>query len=138
MVKKLNVSLYFDDVVTGAKDTEEAYQLYLESKGVLKEGGFNLRTFVTNDDLLQQKIEENEEHTCEHKLSVSPSDETCTKATLATATLWRTKDSWCLLERKRTSAAFWICQHSPKCSSSGTHQKKRSNCCGATNHLHQL
>ncbi len=42
-VKKLNVSLYVDDEVTGAKDTEEAYQVHLESKGVLKEGGFNLR-----------------------------------------------------------------------------------------------
>ena len=84
-VKKLTISLYVDDVVTGAKDTEEAYQLYLESKSVLKEGGFNLRKFMTNDDLLQQKIKEREEHSCERQSSVSPSDETYTKATLAPA-----------------------------------------------------
>ena len=41
MVNKLTAaSLYVDDVVTGAKDEEEAYQLYLESKSVLREGGF--------------------------------------------------------------------------------------------------
>ena len=32
MVNKLTASLYVDNVVTGAKDKEEAYQLYLESK----------------------------------------------------------------------------------------------------------
>ena len=33
MVNKLTASMYVDIVVTGAKDKEEAYQLYLESKG---------------------------------------------------------------------------------------------------------
>ena len=35
---------------------EEAYQLYVESKNLLKEGGFNLRKFTTNDPHLQEKI----------------------------------------------------------------------------------
>lgn len=34
---KLTASLYVDDVITGTKDEEEAYQLYLVSKSVLQE-----------------------------------------------------------------------------------------------------
>ena len=85
-VNKLTASLYVDDVITGANDEEEAYQLYLESKSIFKEGGFNLRKFVTNIDSLQQKIDEKEgsaHSSCDDQSSVSPSDETYTKATLA-------------------------------------------------------
>ena len=60
-VNKLTASLYVDDVISGAKDEEEAYQLYLESKSILREGGFNLRKFVTNAKSLQQKIDEKDE-----------------------------------------------------------------------------
>ena len=49
-----------DDVVSGAKDKEETFQLYLESKTVLQEGGFNLHKFVTNAKSLQQRIDERE------------------------------------------------------------------------------
>ena len=82
-VDKLTASLYVDDVVTGAKDEEEVYRLYLESKGILQEGGFNLRKFVTNTDSLQRKINEKEESACslhDDQSSVGPSDETYTKA----------------------------------------------------------
>jgi len=60
-VKKLTASLYVDDVISGAKDEEEAFQLYVESKTVLQEGGFNLRKFVTNAKSLQRRIDEREE-----------------------------------------------------------------------------
>ena len=87
-VNKLTASLYVDDVVTGAKDEEEAYQLYLESKSVLQDGGFNLRKFVTNVNSLQLKIDGKEgsaDSPCDNQSSVGPSDETYTKATLAPA-----------------------------------------------------
>ena len=74
-------------IVSGAKDEEEAYQLYLESKSVHQEGGFNLCKFVTNADSLQQ-IEEKEGSACsprDDQSSVGPSDETYTKAILASA-----------------------------------------------------
>ena len=57
-VAKLTASLYVDDVVSGAQDKEGAYQLYLESKSVLQEGGFNLHKFVANVNSLQLKIDE--------------------------------------------------------------------------------
>lgn len=59
-VNKLIASLYVDDVVSGAKDEDEAYQFYLDSKNVLQEGGFNLRKFVTNAKSLQRKIDDKE------------------------------------------------------------------------------
>ena len=37
-MNKLTTSLYVDDVITGANDEEEAYQLYLESNSIFKEG----------------------------------------------------------------------------------------------------
>ena len=87
-VSKLTASLYVDDVISGAKDEEEAFQLYLESKMVLQEGGFNLRKFVTNAKSLQQRTNEREGSALsprDESSLVGPSDETYTKATLAPA-----------------------------------------------------
>ena len=87
-VHKLTASFYVDDVITGANDEEEAYQLYLESKSIFKEGGFNLRKFVTNVDTLQQKIAEkvgSVHFSIDDQSLVGPSDETYAKATLVTA-----------------------------------------------------
>ena len=53
-------SVYVDDLSFGADNDDNAYELYVKSKRILKEGGFNLRKFVTNSTLLQQRIEESE------------------------------------------------------------------------------
>ena len=53
-------SVYVDDVSFGARDDDSAYELYVKSKQILKEGGFNLRKFVTNSTLLQRRIDEAE------------------------------------------------------------------------------
>ena len=57
LVERLSTSMYVDDVVSGAQDEEGAEGFYMESKEILKEGGFNLRKFVTNSNALQQKID---------------------------------------------------------------------------------
>ena len=59
-VKILSRSTYVDDIVSGAGNEEDAYQLYKESKDLLKQGGFNLRKFVTNSCQLQEKIDGSE------------------------------------------------------------------------------
>ena len=51
--------MYVDDMICGCDDEVEAYQLYLESK-MLEKASFNLRTFVTNQFPLQEKINEAE------------------------------------------------------------------------------
>ena len=45
-VKKMSQSIYVDDIAYGADTDNLVYKLYLESKTLLKEGGFNLRKFV--------------------------------------------------------------------------------------------
>ena len=52
--------MYVDDIAYGADTEEAAYQLYNNSKEVLKQGGFNLRKFTTNSQTLQDKIDQNE------------------------------------------------------------------------------
>ena len=49
-------SIYVDDIVYGADSEEYAYDLFCESKKILKEGGFNLRKFTTNSQQLQERI----------------------------------------------------------------------------------
>ena len=61
LVGCLSRSMYVDDVVSGAQDELQAEKLYLKSKEILKEGGFNFRKFVTNSDVLQQRIDAHDE-----------------------------------------------------------------------------
>ena len=60
LVKRLQESIYVDDILTGVEDVETAWQLYLHSKEILKTGGFNLRKFKTNDSDLQRRMTEAE------------------------------------------------------------------------------
>ena len=53
-------SIYVDDIISGAYTDDHAYGLYSDSKMVFKEGGFNLRKFVTNSSDLQKTIVGNE------------------------------------------------------------------------------
>lgn len=46
-----------DDVISGASDEEEGWQLYSRAKQIMKEGGFNLRKFATNSEPLLSRIQ---------------------------------------------------------------------------------
>jgi len=61
-VKIFARSIYVDDVTYGASDDDAAFELYVKSKKVLAEGGFNLRKFVSNSQNLQRRIEASEGH----------------------------------------------------------------------------
>ena len=56
IMKKLCKSFYVDDLVTGAGDEESAYELFVNSKMMLKEGRFNLRKFNSNSASLQTRV----------------------------------------------------------------------------------
>jgi len=58
LVSCLLRSLYVDDLVCGANNEEEAYDLFRSSKEILKRGSFNLRKFTTNSQRLQSMIDE--------------------------------------------------------------------------------
>ena len=59
-VKTFLRSIYVDDVAYGADNDDMAYDLYLQSKRILADAGFNLRKFVTNSAILAQWIEQHE------------------------------------------------------------------------------
>ena len=84
LVEKLSKSIYVDDIITGAQDEDKAYQLFMESKAVLKRGGFKLRKFITNSSSLQQEINttENEFDSRLNPQGMSDTEETYAKATL--------------------------------------------------------
>ena len=87
LVKELLQSIYVDDVAFGAVDEESAYELYSDSKEMLKSGSFNLRKFATNSPTLQEKINKaeglsSEEHPAEQ---CGDLDETYAKSTLGGA-----------------------------------------------------
>ena len=57
VVKRLRQSTYVDDIITGAHSADEAFELYKQSKDIFRQGGFNLRKFVSSDHSLQQRID---------------------------------------------------------------------------------
>ena len=60
VVKKFLEDLYMDDSATGCETIQDAFEFYLRSKGMMKEGGFELLKWTTNNEELQKKIDENE------------------------------------------------------------------------------
>lgn len=82
VVKKISHSIYVDDIASGAETECDAYEMYCNSKKMFKDGGFNLRKFVTNSSDLQGRIDKNEQ-----LMQLSPTDtneESYTKITLGT------------------------------------------------------
>ena len=57
LVQKLLHSTYVDDIISGGHTEDEAFELYMESKKIFREGGFNLRKFKTNSKCLQERID---------------------------------------------------------------------------------
>ena len=57
-MEQLLSSLYVDDLVCGAENEDEAFQLHKEAKDILQEGGFNLRKFLTSVRNLQRRVDQ--------------------------------------------------------------------------------
>ena len=57
---KMSSSFYVDDLVSGAADVESGIKLYEKAKLRMKEGGFNLRKWKTNNLELEAEIERTE------------------------------------------------------------------------------
>jgi len=56
LVKQISGELYVDDLVTGTDSVDEAFQVYLKSKQLMKKGGLNLRKWSTNPQQLSHMI----------------------------------------------------------------------------------
>ena len=57
---KVKESFFVDDLVTGADSAESACQLYQKAKDFLRQGGFTLRKWKSNDQDLMQRIKDAE------------------------------------------------------------------------------
>ena len=86
-VDRLERALYVDDVTYGADSVEEAFVLFTKSKLWLKEGGFNLRKFVTNSSMLQRKIDLQESCPVNCTKTVSPHQSTSEELSFAKVAL---------------------------------------------------
>ena len=84
-MKCLRDSLYVDDLVSGAKDSEKASKLYHESKEIMNKGGFNLRKRHSNSQELMKSVNPTDGNasTKTHKSSVSEDDQSFAKACVA-------------------------------------------------------
>ena len=60
LVRQLLQSTYVDDIISGSCTEDEAFNLYVESKRIFREGGFNLRKFLTSSRPLQERINRQE------------------------------------------------------------------------------
>jgi len=78
---KLIESFYVDDLVSGGGNADEAFTLYQKASERMKEGGFKLRKWKSNDAKLAEKIEKSESEKAEIKKEESD-ESTYAKETL--------------------------------------------------------
>ena len=80
---KMSSSFYVDDLVSGATDVESGIQLYEKARSRMKEDGFNLRKWRTNNLELEAEIERREgQKPMSADSTLNLSDETYAKETL--------------------------------------------------------
>ena len=75
-------SLYVDDFNGGKDSVPEAFQLYTKVKSRMKEGGFNLRKWISNSEKLMQWIDHEEGVPIMEASTVSEEDKTYTQTQL--------------------------------------------------------
>lgn len=80
-VRKMTESFYVDDLVTGEDDTGKAFALYKGAKDRLARGGFKLRKWMTNDEVLRGLIAQDDNRKTADD-GVTNEEETYAKLTL--------------------------------------------------------
>ena len=66
-VKEVLESFYVDDLVSGESTVDKAFQLYDKTMSRMAQGGFKLRKWSTNSNILESKIKVHETDQCEIK-----------------------------------------------------------------------
>ena len=87
LVELTKKSLYVDDLLTGADNVQEGFELYQDSKELMAKGAFNLRKSNSNSNELLQLINNKEESVAQTKTEKSTSlveeeDESFIKSTV--------------------------------------------------------
>ena len=81
-VNKLVGGFFVDDLVTGCQDSQEAIDLYRKAKERMKDGGFTLRKWKTNDGTVAREIAQAEGEEVKDKEVMTPMDQSYAKETL--------------------------------------------------------
>eukprot|EP00794_Sanderia_malayensis_P016165 gene16165-biopygen13734 len=81
-VSKMIGGFFVDDLVTGCENTEKAVSLYERAKERMKEGGFHLRKWKTNDRRLAREIAVKEEEGVKERITPEIEDTSYVKETL--------------------------------------------------------
>ena len=84
LVKKMENSLYVDDLVTGADNVDKAFDFYTECKQLMDRAGMNLRKWNSNSAELLERVKEMTPHsgvTPPITTNVTEEDESYAKAT---------------------------------------------------------
>ena len=87
IVKLRRNSLYVDDLLAGASDVQEGFEVYQQSKELMARGGFNLLKWNSNSSVLLQGINKAEGAVVQSKTEVAnqpieEEDETFSKSTI--------------------------------------------------------
>lgn len=82
LVRRLLLSTYVDEIITGGDSEEEVFDLYCQAKEMLRCGGFNLRKFCTSSSSLQKRIDHTEAHNSVPPETLHHLEETYAEATL--------------------------------------------------------
>ena len=81
-VRKLLRSFFVDDLVTGCRDTQEGISLYENAKERMKNGGFTLRKWKTNECALVNEIAKREGEKIDQEVNDATTDPSYAKETL--------------------------------------------------------
>ena len=91
VVGTIESSLYVDDLIAGAANVQDAYNLYVEAKSIMAEGNFNLRKWNSNSPLLVDQIRKAEQHP-----EIVPKKATDLKIDESCAKVFATSDNSCI------------------------------------------
>lgn len=58
----LNSQLFVDDLISGLENENQSFEIYKQIKEILREGGFNMRKWKTNSEILQKELNEAENY----------------------------------------------------------------------------
>ena len=93
--------IYMDDDLSGAQTFEKAFNLYIRSKELMKQGGFQLRKWTTNDQKLREKIRRSEQEVFGETDSMKDEDEI-----KILGVTWKPKEDVTIFVRKNRFKGF--------------------------------
>jgi len=99
LVELIKDSLYVDDLLAGASDVQEGFEVYQQSKELKAKGGFNFAKWNSNPPVLLQLMNNEEEAVVQSKTEEAnqPIEEEDESFTFKSSVRSSAEDPWSLL-----------------------------------------